>query len=456
MTTKASKKPNHLPSQNSSNFHYEFGGPLGALGVILGLPLVAYVLFFACNSHGCLQISPSFADESQGWSNLLTNYQNFEKFSITSPPWSIPTWKQLFSWKLFAVYTAWWAFQALLYMTLPGQTVKGVVLANGSRLDYYMNGFLAFFLSIFLFFLGGYFQIFSWTFFYDHFLQLLSSSILFSFTLSTFLYAKSRLENSDLASHGNSGNTIYDFFMGRQLNPRIGNFDLKYFCELRPGLILWVLINLSMIAKQYETHQTVSNSILLTTSFQFWYVLDCFTVESAVLTTMDIIQDGFGFMLAFGDLAWVPFVYSLQCRYLVENPSSLPTFQVGLILLVQLTGYFIFRSANSQKDTFRKDPNHPSVSALKYLKTDSGSRLLISGWWGISRHINYFGDWLMGVAWCLPCGFNSPVPYFYSVYFAILLLHRQQRDDEKCSKKYGNDWKKYCQLVPYKIIPFLY
>jgi hypothetical protein len=33
------------------------------------------------------------------------------------------------------------------------------------------------------------------------------------------------------------GNPIYDFFMGRQLNPRIASFDIKSFFELRPGLI---------------------------------------------------------------------------------------------------------------------------------------------------------------------------------------------------------------------------
>ena len=32
----------------------------------------------------------------------------------------------------------------------------------------------------------------------------------------------------------------------------------------------------------------------------------------AILTTMDITTDGFGFMLSFGDLAWVPFTYSVQ------------------------------------------------------------------------------------------------------------------------------------------------
>lgn len=37
-----------------------------------------------------------------------------------------------------------------------------------------------------------------------------------------------------------SGNHIYDFFLGRELNPRLGSFDFKYFCELRPGLIGWV------------------------------------------------------------------------------------------------------------------------------------------------------------------------------------------------------------------------
>lgn len=41
------------------------------------------------------------------------------------------------------------------------------------------------------------------------------------------------------------------------------------------------------------------------------------------MTTMDITHDGFGFMLAFGDLVWVPFVYSLQAFYLVGHPIAI-------------------------------------------------------------------------------------------------------------------------------------
>ena len=39
------------------------------------------------------------------------------------------------------------------------------------------------------------------------------------------------------------GNFVYDFFIGRELNPRLGvMFDIKEFCELRPGLIGWVCL----------------------------------------------------------------------------------------------------------------------------------------------------------------------------------------------------------------------
>jgi delta14-sterol reductase len=42
----------------------------------------------------------------------------------------------------------------------------------------------------------------------------------------------------------------------------------------------------------------------------------------------------------------------------------------------------------------------------------------------------------MALAWSLPTGFQTPVTYFYVLYFAVLLIHRQRRDEEKCEKKY--------------------
>jgi hypothetical protein len=45
------------------------------------------------------------------------------------------------------------------------------------------------------------------------------------------------------------------------------------------------------------------------------------------------------------------------------------------------------------------------------------------------------GDILMALAWSLPTGFDTPITYFYVIYFTVLLIHRQRRDDEHCHKK---------------------
>ena len=90
------------------------------------------------------------------------------------------------------------------------------------------------------------------------------------------------------------------------------------------------------------------------------------------------------------------------------------------------------------------------------METASGSKLLISGWWGTARHINYFGDLLMGLAWCLPTLFAHPLTYFYIVYFIILLVHRERRDNSLCHTKYGPDWERYCAKVRWRILPGLY
>lgn len=129
---------------------------------------------------------------------------------------------------------------------------------------------------------------------------------------------------------------------------------------------------------------------------------------------------------------------------------------VIFIVALQAAGYYIFRGANGQKDTFRRDPNNPEVKHLKTLQTKRGTKLIISGWWGIARHINYTGDWMMGWAWCLPCGFDSIIPYFYVIYFGSLLIHREIRDEHACKLKYGADWDTYCSIVKYRLIPGIY
>jgi hypothetical protein len=65
--------------------------------------------------------------------------------------------------------------------------------------------------------------------------------------------------------------------------------------------------------------------MLMINAFQLLYVADALWFEPSILTTMDITSEGFGFMLAFGDLVWVPFTYCTQAKYISEhNPVRPP------------------------------------------------------------------------------------------------------------------------------------
>ena len=341
-----------------------------------------------------------------------------------------------------------------------------------------------------------------WTFIADNYLQLMTGNLLLAYTISVWVYLRSfsvKPGNPDLrelAKGGQTGNVIYDFYIGRELNPRVtlpffGEIDVKAWLEMRPGLTGWALLDCAFMAKQYRLHGYISDSILIVALVQSYYVLEGQYFESGILGMMDITSDGLGFMLTFGDIVWVPFLYSTQCRYLSVFPVHLGWTKIAAIASVFSVGLFIFRSANSQKNRFRTNPDHRSVKNMPYIQTKRGTRLLTGGWWGKSRHINYFGDWLQSLPFCLPTGIAGYVilpagsaalagagaktlldgrvvtqlgatpwgmlfTYFYSAYFGFLLVHRERRDDNACAEKYGADWVKYKQQVKWRIIPGVY
>jgi len=423
------------PYKEKEPFVYEFGGPIGALLTVLALPPVVLTLTYYA-SIGQISLDPTAIYESS--------------FSH-----DLPTFL-----KCFAGLLAWFVFLVVLERFLPCELVQGAPLPNGKRLTYRINGHLAFWITVlvasscFPVMQDGRLQFSSAPLhlLYDYHGDLSLAAIAWCSILSVYLYIKS-FSGGILAKGGDSGVAIYDFFIGRELNPRWGSFDWKEFCELRPGLIGWAILNMAFVAAQKEKLGYVSGSMILVNVFQGIYVWDALYQERAILTTMDITTDGFGFMLVFGDMAWVPFTYSLQARYLVDHDPNLGIYALMGIVCTNFVGYSIFRGANSQKDAFRRNPDGEDVKHLQFLQTKRGTKLLTSGFWGMARKINYTGDWIMGLSWCMVCGFQSLVPYFYAIYFCILLIHRSERDDHMCHVKYGKDWDEYKKIVPYRFIP---
>ncbi|KAK4541722.1 c-5 sterol desaturase [Oleoguttula mirabilis] len=486
-----------IPPAKEEAHGYEFGGRIGATLISFGLPIGCYAFAFLCNDvSGCPAPSllsprklftPSILSTQSGWQHALGTLKH-------EVGW--PGFTGLINTEAVLGTLGWYGLSLLLYVLLPAQEVEGVKLRTGGRLKYRFNAFTSAMTILAVcaagtWALGPRFQV--WTFINRNYLQLLTCNILIAYFLATYSYLRSfsvkagNRDNRELAAGGHSGNIIYDWYIGRELNPRVTipylntEVDIKAFMELRPGMLGWVMLDLAFMAKQYKSYGYITDSILMVAISQSIYVLDALYMESAILTTMDLTQDGFGFMLAFGDLAWVPFIYSLQARYLSVHPIILGPTYVLAILAVQLVGYYIFRASNNEKNRFRTNPDDPALAHLQYIETSTGSKLLTSGWWGQARHINYLGDWIMSWAYCLPTllagykitpsimipgtrlvttdgmvGAAVPITYFYLLYFAILLVHRQGRDEEKCRRKYGKDWDEYCKKVPYKIIPGVY
>jgi hypothetical protein len=234
---------------------YEFLGPHGTLFVMLGLVILTVIL-------GLIQ-------DTQ-WSATL---------------WSATLWSAtLWSTHAALVYTGWIIFHFLIAVS-PGKIVKGTLLPNKKRLDYNINSIRALLYSIVL--LAAFQSLDPLLWIARNYLQLCTAGIVFSVLLSMFLYLASFRSNTLLAVGGNSGYPIYDFWMGRELNPRFLHplLDLKFICELRPGLIGWFVINCAFGAEQYVKLGRLTNSMIAVIVFQGYYVFDAVHFSSSSSTT---------------------------------------------------------------------------------------------------------------------------------------------------------------------------
>ena len=136
---------------------------------------------------------------------------------------------------------------------------------------------------------------------------------------------------------------------------------------------------------------------------------------------------------------------------MVDQTEPFTTAQWGGLVVFHLLSLWVFREANWQKERYKRDREAPIWGK----KPETiGGRLLVSGFWGIGRKINYTGEIGVYISFALCAGFHSPWPYVLPVALLILLTQRASRDDKKCRAKYGELWEAYCARARFRIIPF--
>lgn len=385
---------------------------------------------------------------------------------------ALPAWLQV-----LAIYAA----SLVLHVVLPGRSVRGYVCSNkGEPLVYKLNGIVVF-VAICLLFQYGLTPPQQVVIYADYF-----NTCLTAFTLgilaSLFFFLRphadepfSRCVTVDqltragkvdkdkvTSARGVKTSAALAFFLGREWNPRLLGVDVKMWLYLVGATGLGCNI-LSCAAHQRAAWGGRTSMAMGTYLGCFaWFLVEYLLGEEVHLYTYDIFAEKIGFKLAWGCLVFYPCFYCIGAFSLAaaRRGEDITGLQAAGCVALFLLGWVTTRGANMQKFYFRTRPDCKTfLFGLVKQEALPGTRILVSGWWGVARHLNYFGEILQALALALPGVAVGPtpllraLPLLYPLYYVLLFVPRQIDDDALCLQKYGEQWSRYMKRVPYRIVP---
>lgn len=357
-----------------------------------------------------------------------------------------------------------WFLSYHLSQYLLARFMPGVFVPGQSGMGYWCNAYSSFYATLLGAGLLHHYGIFDLTILVLEFPAFLTTAVILGDIYAVIIHC--------FYARGWQLLSIYDFFIGIGVHPRIGMVDVKMVAETR---VSWTLLLLVTMGSYIETSRRVG-SLANPTAFMVLahglYANACAKGEHFIPYTWDITTEKFGWMLCWWNLAGVPLLYCYQSLFLAHHawsglvlPPVPPAVYYGVISVLLLLAYWIWDEANYHKCYFRMEqrgeilkrnlfPTFRHIPEPKYIKCErSGSTLLIDGWYGCARKIHYTADTCMALLWGLCCGFSSPLPYVYFGFFVTMITHRASRDEARCRQKYGATWEKYLKAVPYRFIP---
>ncbi|XP_033184519.1 lamin B receptor isoform X1 [Bombus vancouverensis nearcticus] len=404
----------------------EWGGWFGTLLLIVLSPVIMILPQLMCIKDECIL----------GYPKILTDVTLYVDLRI------------------FTAYLGLFLF-VIIFSTIPiGRKIDGPQNRIG-RLQYRLNGFLCSLLSVIIFAACIYKELEVTDLVIQNSVQFSISGWILGTILSLLLFVKGgKAPVANLNIHGSTNSMIYNFWQGREINPRIGPVDIKINL-FRTSMITIILINLSIVIKTIEETETYSLEhlnigVMLGTLLQIIYAMDALFFESAILTTFEIMYEGTGYMLCTGYMMY-PFLLAFTTKYMLYHKTQF-TYLFVFPILAFIIGYLLYRISNLQKNEFRRNPLSPSLMHLETIPTTRGKKLIVSGLWGHVRHPNYLGDIIMW--WSISCISlaHNILPYYYAIICTGLLIYRARRDNERCKMRYGLAWEQYTSRVKYMIL----
>lgn len=347
-----------------------------------------------------------------------------------------------------------------LSIILSKKKFKGPKNIDDVEPEYAANGNEFYITTIFLTLLILYFNKDFSDLFVQNFLPITLTFTIFGYIFVSYLYLT--YKNNYFDKEKDDSSELFKFYRGLQIHPKLFGVDIKQLTNCRFGMISWQIF-IIIFCHYYFQKKEINYPIFFSVILQSIYIAKFFYWETGYFNTLDITLDRAGFYICWGCLVFVPCFYTFTTYYMINNNPSISLNKSIIIFILGL--YFTYKNyeVDWQKQKFQEigeemKINNEKVKCMKLFNTykNKDSKFLLSGHWGYARHTNYTYEILLSLCWSL-FGYDTGILVFSYVFYIItLLVHRIKRDQNKCLDKYGDDYKKYMEKVPYKLIKNVY
>ncbi|XP_049804942.1 uncharacterized protein LOC126248194 isoform X10 [Schistocerca nitens] len=183
------------------------------------------------------------------------------------------------------------------------------------------------------------------------------SAMLVGIVFSLILYRRGgKLPISYLNPYGSKGFMWYDFWMGREVTPRIGKFNIKLILH-RFSIIIVIALNMLIATKAYlqGVEEEILRSVIISAILQSLYSLHFIFHEDLYLYSFLAISEGVGYMIAVGFMTF-PFILTFTTKAILDYRLKASLTEMYIVLCSYTIGQILLQSSSHRKMLSLKNP----------------------------------------------------------------------------------------------------
>ncbi|TKR60887.1 hypothetical protein L596_028069 [Steinernema carpocapsae] len=337
---------------------------------------------------------------------------------------------------------------------LPADEVK-VLSADGQKIKKRINGFSSCLLICLLYVLGTGMGLYRGSVFFDNWHHVMGVITICSLAVVLLVWAKTSSDSFEFIS---------DFYYGFDVSEF--NVDLRHLVLTRLVMTLWPIYVISALYEHRDMNGSFSDPMIACCVLQLLYITKHMWYEHLAFRPGDAGTDKAGFYRFWMTTVFMVTVYVTPVSILAHSSKGASKSSCVLLSAANLVFQYLRIDVDVQKYEFRvadgnvkiwdKDPFFINAKCRNEAGEGTVKLLLGSGYWGITRHMNYAMELLTFTTWALLPKSFCVLPHFPLVFMAVFLFLRMTRVENECLAKYGHYWIQYCSKVPFRLVPGLY